>query len=87
MCQLRLGAVVKETSNANLMAEMKALKSDLQEPGKLYNLGIVFQRSGAHKEAVESFSMYILIPDLKPEFVADGLNNRAISQRALKNLI
>jgi tetratricopeptide (TPR) repeat protein len=62
----------------------KALKADPKNPENYYNIGIVFQRSGAHKEAVESFSMYILIPGLKPEFVADGYNNRGISQRALK---
>ncbi|MBK8466276.1 MAG: tetratricopeptide repeat protein [Chloracidobacterium sp.] len=67
-----------------LDGRMKAFEDDPKNPENYYNIGIVFQRSGAHKEAVESFSMYILIPGLKPEFVADGLNNRAISQRALK---
>jgi tetratricopeptide (TPR) repeat protein len=63
---------------------MKALQDDPKNPENYYDLGIVFQRSGAHEQAVESFSMYILIPGLKPEFVADGYNNRGISQRALK---
>ena len=63
---------------------MKALEADPKNPENYYDIGIVFQRSGAHKQAVESFSMYIAIPGLKPEFVADGYNNRGISQRALK---
>lgn len=63
----------------------KALQANPKDPENYYNMGLVFQRSGAHKEAAESFSMYIMIPDLKPEFVADGYNNRGISQRALKN--
>ena len=62
----------------------KALKSNPKDPENYYNMGIVFQRSGAHKEAVEAFSMYVLIPGLKPDLIADGLNNRGISQRALK---
>src|SRR5690606_27645477 len=53
-------------------------------PETYYELGVVFQRSGAHEQAVEAFSMYIAIPGLKPEQVADGYNNRGISQRALK---
>lgn len=67
-----------------LDGRMKALQADPKNPENYYNLGIVFQRSGAHTQAVESFSMYIMIPGLKPEFVADGYNNRGISQRALK---
>ncbi|MBP6003853.1 MAG: tetratricopeptide repeat protein [Pyrinomonadaceae bacterium] len=67
-----------------LDSRMKALQADPKDPENYYNLGIVFQRSGAHAQAVESFSMYIMIPGLKPEFVADGYNNRGISQRALK---
>lgn len=67
-----------------LDVRMKALKADPKNPENYYDLGIVFQRTGAHKEAIESFSMYIAIPGVKPEFQADGYNNRGISQRALK---
>ncbi|MFN0139494.1 MAG: tetratricopeptide repeat protein [Pyrinomonadaceae bacterium] len=67
-----------------LDVRMRALQSDPKNPENYYNLGIVFQRSGAHKEAIESFSMYIVIPGVKPELQADGYNNRGISQRALK---
>jgi tetratricopeptide (TPR) repeat protein len=67
-----------------LDGRMKALQADPKNPENYYNVGIVFQRSGAHEQAVESFSMYIMIPGLKPEFIADGYNNRGISQRALK---
>lgn len=67
-----------------LDSRMKALQDDPKNPENYYNIGIVFQRSGAHSQAVESFSMYIMIPGLKPEFVADGYNNRGISQKALK---
>lgn len=68
-----------------LDGRMKALKDDPKNPENYYDLGIVFQRSGAHKEAIESFSMYILIPGVKAESIADGYNNRGISHRALKN--
>lgn len=67
-----------------LDGRIKALQADPANPENYYNIGIVFHRSGAHTQAVESFSMYIMIPGLKPEFVADGYNNRGISQRALK---
>lgn len=67
-----------------LDGRMKALKANPKDPENYYNLGIVFQRSGAHEEAIEAFSMYISIPGVKPEFVADGYNNRGISQKALK---
>lgn len=67
-----------------LDGRMKELQTDPKNPENYYNLGIVFQRSGAHKEAVEAFSMYVMIPGLKPDLVADGYNNRGISQRALK---
>jgi tetratricopeptide (TPR) repeat protein len=67
-----------------LDVRMKALKDDPKNPENYYNLAVVLQRSGAHKEAVETFSMYVTIPGLKPELAADGYNNRGISQRALK---
>jgi tetratricopeptide (TPR) repeat protein len=67
-----------------LDSRMKALQADPKNPENYYNVGIVFQRSGAHAQAIESFSMYIMIPGVKPEYVADGYNNRGISQRALK---
>lgn len=63
---------------------MKALQANPKDPENYYNIGIVFQRSGACKEAIESFSMYIAIPDLKPELRADGYNNRGICQRRLR---
>lgn len=66
-----------------LDGRMRALQADPKNPENYYNLGIVYQRSGAHKEAVEAFSMYITIPGLKPEMLADGYNNRAMSHRRL----
>lgn len=67
-------------------AVMKALQADPKNPENYYNMGIVFQRSRRHKEAVESFTMFISIPGIKPELLADGYNNRGISHRALGNL-
>ena len=67
-----------------LDGRMKALENDPKNPENYYNVGIVLQRSGAHKNAVEAFSMYVMIPGLKPDLAADGYNNRGISQRALK---
>src|SRR5687768_14861653 len=69
-----------------LDAAMKALQADPKNPENYYNIGLIFQKSGAHKEAVESFSMYVAIPSLKPSHVADGYNNRGISHRALRML-
>lgn len=68
-----------------LEGRMKALKDDPKNPENYYDIGLVFQRSGSHKQAIESFSMYIAIPGVKAESVADGYNNRGISHRALKN--
>ena len=62
---------------------MKALEADPKNPENYYNIGIVFQRTKAHKQAVESFSMYLLIPGVKTEYLSDGYNSRGISQRAL----
>ena len=67
-----------------LDGRMKALENDPKNPENYYNVGIVLQRSGVHKNAVEAFSMYVMIPGLKPDLAADGYNNRGISQRALK---
>lgn len=72
--------------NCQSKAVMKALQADPKNPENYYNMGIVFQRSRSHKEAVESFTMYISIPGVKPELLADGYNNRGISHRALGNL-
>ena len=67
-----------------LDALTKALKDNPRDAENYYNLGLFFQRMGAHKEAIESFSMYVAIPGLKSDFAADGYNNRGISHRASK---
>lgn len=67
-----------------LDSRLKSLQADPKNPENYYNLGLVFQKSGNHAQAVESFSMYVVIPGLKPELVADGYNNRGISQRAMR---
>jgi tetratricopeptide (TPR) repeat protein len=61
-----------------------ALQDDPDDPENLYNIGLVYQRMGDHPRAINSFTMYISKPGLKPEYIADGYNNRGISQRALK---
>ncbi len=66
-----------------LDGRMKALEADPKNPENYYDIGIVFQRTKAHKQAVESFSMYLLIPGVKAEYLSDGYNSRGISQRAL----
>ena len=67
-----------------LNAAMAAMKADPKNPENYYNVALVFQRVGAHEEAVESYSMYVAIPGLKKENLADGYNNRGISHRKLK---
>src|SRR5690242_2258341 len=60
---------------------MRALQDDPKEPGNYFNIGLVFQRMGDHERAINSFSMYIAIPGLKPEYLADGYSNRGSSER------
>jgi tetratricopeptide (TPR) repeat protein len=62
----------------------KATQADPKNPENYYNLGVVLQKNGSHKEAVQSFDMYVAMPGLKPQLAADGYNNRGISNRALK---
>lgn len=69
--------------SCQLKAATKALKADPRNPENYYNIAQIFQRSGNHKEAVESYSMYILIPGVKNEYLADGYNGRGISYRKL----
>ena len=64
-----------------LAAAQKALAADPKNPENYYNVGFVMQKAGAHKEAIEVYSMYISIPGVKPANLADGYNNRGISLR------
>jgi len=64
-------------------AALKAMQANPKDPENYYNLALVFQRNGSHKEAVEAFGMYIAIPGVKPEYLADGYNNRGVSHRKL----
>src|SRR5687768_6367720 len=64
-------------------AAMKALQADPKNPENYYNIALVMQRSGNHKEAIESYSMYVNIPGVKPAYLADGFNNRGISYRKI----
>ncbi len=63
---------------------LRAIQDGPDNPENVYNIGLVYQRMGDHPRAINSFSMYIASPGLKPEYAADGYNNRGISQRALK---
>jgi tetratricopeptide (TPR) repeat protein len=69
--------------SCQLNAAMKALEADPKNPENYFNVGLVLQRSGAHKEAVEAYSMYISIPGVKPKDLADGYNNRGVSYRRI----
>ena len=66
-----------------LDGRMKALAADPKNPENYYDIGIVFQRTKNHAQAVESLSMYVLIPGVKTEYLSNGYNSRGISQRAL----
>lgn len=66
-----------------LDGRLKALKDDPKNAENYYDIGIIFQRTRNHEQAIESFSMYVAIPGLKTEFLSDGYNNRGISHRAL----
>jgi tetratricopeptide (TPR) repeat protein len=63
---------------------LRAVMDDPDNPENMYNVGLVYQRMGDHERAINSFTMYIESKGLKPEYVADGYNNRGISERALK---
>ena len=65
-------------------AAMSALKADPKNPENYYNIALVFQKSGWHKEAAEGFMMYVNIPGVSAERRSDGYNNLGISHRALK---
>ncbi len=64
-----------------LKAATRAVAADPKNPEGYYNVAIVLQRSGNHKEAIEFYSMYIAIPGVEPKYLADGYNNRGISYR------
>lgn len=63
-----------------LMDQVKANPKDIEV---YYNIGIVFQQSGSHKQAEEMFSMYLAVGVDNPRHMADGYNNRGISRRIL----
>ena len=62
---------------------LKKIQTDPKEPENYYNLGLAYRRSGNFKQAVELYSMYIAIPGIKPEYLADGYNNRGMMRRKL----
>lgn len=67
-----------------LAAAEATLKKDPKNPDNYYNIALIFQQFGDFKRAVETYDMYVAIPNQKPELLADGYNNRGISLRALK---
>lgn len=67
-----------------LELRMTAIKSDPKNPENYYSLGLVHSRFGAHKEAIDAYNLYIAIPGVKAEYLADGYNNRGVAYRALK---
>ena len=69
--------------SCQLAAVRKALEADPKNPENYYNVALVFQRSGNHEFAIEGYTMYISIPGVKKENLADGYNNRGISYRRL----
>lgn len=67
-----------------LDAAMKAQQADPKNPEGYYKVARIMQKAGAHKEAIEMYSMYVSIPGVKPEYLADGYNNRGVAHRTLK---
>ena len=67
--------------SCQLKAAQEAVSADPKNPENYYNTAWVLQRSGAHKEAIQVYSMYINIPGVKPKDLADGYNNRGVSYR------
>lgn len=63
-----------------LMAHIQANPKDIEA---YYDVGILFQQTGNHKEAEEMFSMYLAVGGANPRHMADGYNNRGISRRIL----
>lgn len=73
----------KQDYRCQIDALTRSQKEDPKNPENYYNMGVVFQRAGAHAEAIQTLNMYIVIPGVKPEFLADGYNLRGISEKAL----
>ncbi len=67
-----------------LAAAEALLKKEPKNPDNYYNVALIFQQMGDFKRAVQMYDMYVAIPNQKPELLADGYNNRGISQRALR---
>lgn len=67
-----------------LTATMKALEANPRLPENYFNVAIVQQRAGMHKEAAEAFGMVIAIPNAKRKLIADSHNGRGFSLRSLK---
>jgi len=70
--------------NCQLGRALRVLEDHPDDPENVYNIGSVYQRMGEHVRAINSFTMYVSSKGLKPEYAADGYNNRGISHRALK---
>jgi tetratricopeptide (TPR) repeat protein len=70
--------------NCQLGRALRAFQDNPDDPENTYNIGMVYQRAGDHVRAINVFTMYVSSKGLKPEYAADGYNNRGISQRALK---
>jgi tetratricopeptide (TPR) repeat protein len=63
---------------------VKTLQDDPKNAETYYNIGLLYQQMGALKAASEAYSMYIAIPGVKPELLADGYNNRGITRRSMR---
>jgi tetratricopeptide (TPR) repeat protein len=83
VCAQTFPGCSEQDYNCQLKAAMKALEADPKNAENYYNVASVLQRSGAHKQAIETYSMYISIPGVKPNGLADGYNNRGVSYRRM----
>jgi tetratricopeptide (TPR) repeat protein len=61
-----------------LLAHIQANPQDIEA---YYDVGVLFQQTGNHKEAEEMFSMFLMVGVADSRHMADGYNNRGISRR------
>ena len=62
---------------------LKKIQADPKEPENYYNLGLAYQKAGNYKQSAELYSMYVALPGIKPEYLADGYNNRGMMRRMM----
>ena len=62
LCNAQTSGCEQRDYKCQLANGMAALTADPRNPENYYNLGLIMQRTGAHKDAADIFSLYVAIP-------------------------